>query len=187
MVPYSLPFAGTGGFIPGPTNIVRAIYAQIPGAQPLNDGSGAFEFPFPNPPLTEKGCKEAMDITIDFKPDLIVVYLRFAASRSAAVPNSTCNLRINVIIRRNWTHLTRRIATSRLSSEEETQYQCPDTQGHSNANANTDSKNFLEAGIEKNDILDAMDTATSNWFTLAAHFPSLISIMSRIPAPILKR
>lgn len=49
------------------------------------------------------------------------------------------------------------------------------------------SLNFLEAGIEKNDILDAMDTATSNWFTLAAHFPSLISIMSRIPAPILKR
>jgi len=48
------------------------------------------------------------------------------------------------------------------------------------------SLNFLEAGIEKNDILDAMDTATSNWFQLASHFPSLISIMSRIPAPILK-
>ena len=47
--------------------------------------------------------------------------------------------------------------------------------------------NFLEAGIEKNDILDAMDTATSNWFQLASHFPSLISIMSKIPAPILKR
>jgi hypothetical protein len=49
------------------------------------------------------------------------------------------------------------------------------------------SLNFLEAGIEKNDILDAMDTATSNWFQLASHFPSLISIMSRIPAPILKK
>lgn len=49
------------------------------------------------------------------------------------------------------------------------------------------SLNFLEAGIEKNDILDAMDTATSNWFQLASHFPSLISIMSKIPAPILKR
>ena len=47
--------------------------------------------------------------------------------------------------------------------------------------------NFLEAGIEKNDILDAMDTATSNWFQLASHFPSLISVMSKIPAPILKR
>ena len=49
------------------------------------------------------------------------------------------------------------------------------------------SLNFLEAGIEKNDILDAMDTATSNWFQLASHFPSLISIMSKIPAPILKK
>jgi hypothetical protein len=49
------------------------------------------------------------------------------------------------------------------------------------------SLNFLEAGIEKNDILDAMDTATSNWFQLASHFPALISIMSRIPEPILKR
>ena len=49
------------------------------------------------------------------------------------------------------------------------------------------SLNFLEAGIEKNDILDAMDTATSNWFQLASHFPALISIMSRIPPPILKR
>jgi len=48
------------------------------------------------------------------------------------------------------------------------------------------SLNFLEAGIEKNDILDAMDTATSNWFQLASHFPSLISVMSQIPAPILK-
>jgi Cytochrome P450 len=48
------------------------------------------------------------------------------------------------------------------------------------------SLNFLERGIEKNDILDAMDTATSNWFQLASHFPLLISIMSRIPPPILK-
>ena len=49
------------------------------------------------------------------------------------------------------------------------------------------SLNFLEAGIEKNDILDAMDSATSNWFQLAYHFPSLISIMSKIPASVLKR
>ena len=48
------------------------------------------------------------------------------------------------------------------------------------------SLNFLEAGIEKNDILDAMDTATSNWFQLASHFPSLISVMSHIPPSILK-
>jgi broad specificity phosphatase PhoE len=30
-------------------------------------------YPFPDPPLTEKGYKEAMGITIDFKPDLIMV------------------------------------------------------------------------------------------------------------------
>ena len=48
------------------------------------------------------------------------------------------------------------------------------------------SLNFLEAGIEQNDILEAMDIATSNWFQLASHFPFLIAAMSRIPAPILK-
>jgi cytochrome P450 len=49
------------------------------------------------------------------------------------------------------------------------------------------SLNLSQSAIENNDLVEMMDTATSNWSQLASHFPFLISIMSKIPVPILKR
>lgn len=37
--------SGTGGFIPGPSNIVEAVYSQIVGAQPATNAPGLYVFP----------------------------------------------------------------------------------------------------------------------------------------------
>jgi cathepsin D len=48
--------SGTGGFIPGPSNIVQAVYSQIAGAQPVSNIPGAYVFP----------CTSAIQIGFQF-------------------------------------------------------------------------------------------------------------------------